>query len=130
MKRLWKYVITLLSGIVVAALIAWYKDIFAQTNPQKIFHILSDAFFVVGVIVTGLGAMIFVNNEGLFDVVFYGVQNFIGMFRRNYQRKYSTFYDYKMSKGGQKVEFGSTLICGCIFVAISVTMYLLYRQFL
>ncbi len=129
MKPIWRYVITLLAGFAGAALIAWNKDIFAQTDPQKIFHILSDAFCVIGVVEAGFGALIFVSNEGMFDVVVYGFQNFLAMFRKEYKKKYATFYDYRVSREGKKTKFGFMLICGCFFMVITVIMYLLYRHF-
>lgn len=129
MKAIRKYLITLLIGFAAVALIAWSKDIFNQTAPVSIFHILCDAFFAAGVFNTSAGLLIFSSNEGTFDMLVYGVKSFIGMFKKNNTRKYDTFYDYRASRQDKKVKFGFLLICGLFFLAISFVMYYFYCQY-
>lgn len=126
MKRYW---ITLLAGFCGVALIAWTKDLFTQTVPANIFHILCDAFFVVGVVITSGGLLVFSTNEGSFDMIVYGLDSFFDMFRKVSTKKYQTFYDYRASRADKKVPFGFMLICGLIFLAIAGVMYLFYRQY-
>lgn len=129
MKKFKKYLITLLIGLAAAGLIAYSKDIFAQTEPVRIFHILTDAFFVVGVVITSAGLLVFSSNEGTFDMIVYGVQSFVDLFRKTSQKKYETFYDYRMARADVKLPFGFLLICGLAFLAVSMVMYMLYRQY-
>jgi hypothetical protein len=129
MKKVRKYLITLLIGFACVALIAWSKDIFAQTKPVDVFHILCDAFFAVGVVISCAGLLIFSSNEGTFDMIVYGVQSFVDLFRKNSIRKYDTFYDYRMSRVDKKFPFGFLLICGVLFLVISFVMYFLYYQY-
>lgn len=129
MKAIRKYVITLLIGFAAVALIIFSKDILSQTAPVDIFHILCDAFFAVGVVISGAGLLVFSSNEGTFDMLVYGIKSFVDMFRRNSIKKYDTFYDYRMSREDKKIQFGFLLICGLFFLAISFVMYYLYRQY-
>lgn len=129
MKSLTKYAITLLVGFTLAFLIILSKDIFAQTEAVKIFHILCDGFFVVGVVVTSAGLLVFSSNEGTFDMLVYGVNTFLDLFRRQSARKYETFYDYRSARSDKKIRFGFLLLCGLFFLAVSMVMYLLYRQY-
>ena len=129
MRRFKKYGITLLVGFLIVAAIAWAKNLFGQTNPQMVFHILSDAFFVAGVLITATGLLIFTSNEGSFDMLAYGMQTFVDMFRKSKLRKYETYFDYRESRAGKQIKFGYLLICGLFFLAIAVVMYLLYRQY-
>ena len=129
MKSIKKYVITLLIGLALAFWIAWAKDILAQTEAVNIFHILCDAFFVVGVVITSGGLLVFSTNEGSFDMIVYGMQSFFDLFRKTSTKKYETFYDYRASRADKKVQFGFMLICGLIFLAIAGVMYLFYRQY-
>ena len=121
--------ITLLVGFMAALLIVWLKDIFIQTEIVKIFHILTDAFFVVGVVTCSAGLLIFSTNEGTFDMLVYGVGSFIDLFRKTSKKKHETFYDYRESKAGKKVKFGFLLLCGVFFIAVAVVMYLFYRKY-
>ena len=129
MKAWKKYLITLLVGFAAAGLIIWSKDIFAQTTLTGVFHILCDAFFVVAVVTLSSGLLIFSSNEGTFDMVMFGLKTFWGMFRKNDVRTNETFYDYRASREEKKTPFGFLLICGLIFLAISMVMYYLYYRF-
>ena len=130
MKSIKKYLITLISGLLGVGFIAWAKDIFNVTEPIMIFHILCDAFFAIGVVITGMGLLIFTTNEGVFDGLVYAVNSFFGMFKRDLDRKYDTLYDYKESRANKKFSFGFMLISGIVFIAISMIMYLMYRRYL
>ena len=129
MKSVKKYLIAFGAGLLGVVLIAWFKDIFSQTELVKIFHILCDGFFVVGVVMTGFGLLVFTSNEGAFDGLAFAVSSFIGMFRRNLDKKYDTLYDYKESRANKKVSFGFLLISGIVFIAVSMVMLLLYYKY-
>lgn len=129
MRALKKYFITLIVGFLAVAGILWYKDILAQTELVKIFHILCDAFFVVGTLLSCAGLMVFSTNEGTFDMIVYGVNSFLDLFRATSRKKYETFYDYKESRADKKLPFGFLIICGLFFLAVSFAMYFLYRRY-
>lgn len=122
MKTFRKYLITLTVGLAAVAGIAWAKDIFAQAEAPQIFHILCDCFFAVGTVMCCAGLLVFSGNEGTFDMISYGMSSFIDLFRAKSKKKYETFYDYRESRGGKKMTFGFLLICGLIFIAVSLFM--------
>ena len=129
MKAYKKFFITMLIGLGAVALILWSKDILQQTAPVEIFHILTDAFFVVGTVITCAGLLVFSSNEGSFDMLVYGVKSFLDMFRKSSMKKYDTFYDYRESRADKKLKFGFLLICGLMFLVISLVMYFFYQQY-
>ena len=129
MRSLSKYLIVLLIGLLLVTLIVSSKDIFSQTEPVEIFHILCDGFFAVGVVITSAGLLVFSGNEGTFDMLVYGVSSFVDLFRRTSKKKYDTFYDYRASRSDKKIQFGFILISGLIFLAVSLVMYALYRAY-
>ena len=122
MKKLRKYVITLLAGLAAVLGILCAKDFFTQTDPQRICHILCDAFFAVGTVLCCAGLLIFSANEGSFDMIVYGMSSFIDLFREKSKKKYDTFFDYRESRKGEKVTFGFLLICGVLFLAVSLAL--------
>ena len=124
-----KYWITLLIGFGAVALLLWAKDIFGQTEAVDVFHILCDVFFAVGFFITAAGLLVFSSNEGTFDMLIYGTKSFLDLFRKDSLKKYDTFYDYRMAKSEKKLPFAFLLICGLIFLAISLVMYYFYRQY-
>ena len=127
MKLVYKYLITVAVGLAAVLMIVVWKDVFAMTEAVRVFHILCDAFFAVGVVMTGVGLLIFTTNEGVFHGLTFAVTSFINMFRKDVKRKYDSYYDYKESHT-RKLSFGFMLICGFLFLAISIIMYLLYLQ--
>ena len=129
MKAWVKYVIVLLIGFLMAYCVASSKNVFAQSEPVMIFHILSDSFIVPGVLLSGFGLLIFVSNEGAFDILTYGVRSFLGFFKKNPKREYETFYDYKVSRASKKLRFGTVLVCGLFFLLIAVIMYYIYSKY-
>ena len=122
MKKLLKYVITLAIGLVAVTGIAWAKDVFAQTEPAAIYHILCDCFFAVGTVLCCAGLLVFSSNEGTFDMMVYGISSFIDLFRAQSKKKYHTFYDYRESRTDAKFPFAFLLLCGLLFVAVSLVM--------
>jgi hypothetical protein len=128
MKTLKKYLITLGVGLLIAFAIANSRDVFAQTELSKIFHILTDSFFVPAVLIMGFGGLVFVSNEGAFDGLTYAVTSFVDIFRKEKKNQYHTYYDYKQSKGNRDHSFGFLLICGLVFMAITGIMYWLYTK--
>ena len=128
MKAIIKYCITVVVGALLTGWIAVSRGFLEQVEPVKIYHILCDSFFVVGVLISAVGSLIFVSNEGAFDPLVYGVRSFFNIFKKRENRKTQTYYDFRMARAEHKFSFGFILIVGLIFLAVSAVMYMLYSQ--
>ena len=124
-----KFLIALLVDTVFAALVAVSRGVLDQTELVKVFHILCDSFFVVGVVTTSAGLLIFSSNEGTFDMLTYGMKVFLSMFKRDMSRKYETFHDYREARAETKVPFGFLVLSGLVMLAISMVMLYFYHQY-
>ena len=129
MKAFIKYLITLGVGFALALMVMSSKGLFGMTDPKTIFHILSDSFMVAGVLLGGLGLLVFVSNEGVFDILIFGTKQFFGFFRKGKTQKYADFYEYKEAKSQNKLKFGSILVCGAFFMLLTVVFYVLYTKY-
>lgn len=129
MKTLKRILITLAIGLVFVLIIAVSKNVFNQTEPDVIFHILSDSFFAIGVVITGFGLLVVATNGGTFDMLVYGCRTFFSLFRRNSVRKYADFYEYRTAREKNKYNPAFLLIAGLIIVAIAIIMYLFYNKY-
>ena len=129
MKTFLKYLITMVVGLALTAWLAWARDIMAQTELVKIYHILCDSFFITGVIITSTGSLIFVGNEGAFDPIVYGLRSFANIFKKRDKRKMESYYDYRMARLENKLGFVFLLICGVVFLAVSGVMYMQYSKY-
>ena len=129
MRSVKKYLITAVVGLLLVGAIVWSKDLFAQTAPVAVFHILCDAFFAVGVVIFAAGVLVFSSNEGTFDIFVYGVSSFVDIFRKKSQKKYNTFYDYRESREDLKLPFGFLMLTGAVFIAVSLVMLYFYNLY-
>lgn len=129
MKKMRKYIITFGVGLIFVFLIALLKDIFQQDNAKSVFHILTDAFFAIGILMFCFGILVFSSNSGTFDMLHYGVVKLIDLIRNNISNaKYKTFYDFKVDKHETNTPFLFLVIVGTIFVIISLIFLRFYNQ--
>lgn len=129
MKKLIKYLVVTAFGLALTLFVLISKDIFNKTDPKVIFHILSDAFFIPGVLITCVGLLVFTSNQGSFDMIIYGFQSFINIFRKDINaRKHKTFYDYKEAKKDNKRSFGYICLVGLGFLAVTAIFVILWSQ--
>lgn len=124
-----KYAITLTIETILTAIVVWSMGILEKTSPVDVFHILCDGFFVVGVVATGAGALVFVSNLGAFDGLLFAMRSFVNIFKKAPNKNVETYYDYKMRHSDKQFSFAFLLICGLIFIAISLVMLWLYYRY-
>ncbi len=118
-NTLLKYLISALVGAGLALLVMYGRGLFAAERHETVYGILSDGFFAAGVILTCVGLIIFVSNGGLFDIFAYSAILFFSLFRRNLERKYKDFYEYREAKKGKKRSLAFLLIVGLVYVAVA-----------
>ena len=129
MKKALPYIITAAIGLLITVIILCAKDVWHQTNSQVVMQILSDAFFAPGVILAGVGLIIFASNGGAFDMLAYAVRLFFDLFRRDLNtRKYKDFYEYRQAKKDKKRDMGFMLIVGLAMIAIAAVFIIVYDR--
>ena len=126
MKTFLKYLITAAIGLGIGLWVLISQDFFSLTNPLLKYGLLADAFYVPGIILTGVGLLVFATNEGVLDGLNYAVRSFIGMFRRK-MVKYNSLYDYREAKGREKYSFGYIVLCGVFFLVVSFVFYMIWK---
>lgn len=130
-KKTLPYLITALTGSAVSVLImfACYKIHAvppAPENSKEIFGVLSNSFLVSGVILSGLGLIIFAGNGGTFDMLSYAVIRLFDLFKRNVKGRYKDFCAYRGAKKGGKLKTSFMLFVGLAFIALSVIFLICY----
>ena len=121
-----KYAFAVLAGAAIALAVMASRGIFQEERTVQIMGILSDGFFAAGVILSCVGLIIFVGNGGVFDMLAYSVLLFFSLFRRNLERKYKDFYEYREAKKGRKRSLAFLLIVGLCYVALAALFLILY----
>lgn len=121
-----KYVFAVLAGAGIALAVMASRGIFEEERTVQIMGILSDGFFVAGVILSCVGLIIFVGNGGVFDMLAYSMLLFFSLFRKNLERKYKDFYEYREAKKGRKRSLAFLLLVGLFYVALAALFLALY----
>lgn len=131
MKTVYKYLITVAVGLVIAFLALLARNIFNLTATVDFMKAFCDAFFVSGVVLVCVGGLVFVSNGGVFDMLAYGIRTFFESFKKNVtDRKYKDFYEYREAKKSSKRSFSFLLVVGIVFIAISMIFLALYYNYL
>ncbi len=128
MKIAKKYIILGIVNIVCLFAFAYSRGVFDAPDAVHVYHILSDDFFVTGVLNMGIGLFMWVSNEGMFDLINYGMRKFWGFFFKDLN-KYADYMDYKESKAGRKAYCLNFILYGALFIILAYIFLKLYQQY-
>ena len=105
----------------IAFLVIWSKGFFTDSAAVNL-QILSDAFFVSGVLMTLFAGMLYVSGEGALIGIGFVLRNvvltFIPMGRAKHER-YADYRERKLSRA-KKQDNGCILVTGLFFLAIGI----------
>ena len=121
--------VSVLIGIGVCAL----RGVFQGLETTLLLSALCDAAFVPGVLMFGLGVLIFVADDGFFDIMSYGilrVTHIIDWVKMRKGEGPRDFFEYKQLKHmGKKASYSALLITGVFFLLLSGFLLLLYETY-
>ena len=105
----------------IAFLVIWSKGFFAHSAAVNI-QILSDAFFVSGILMTLFAGLMFVSSEGALVGIGFVLRNvvlaFIPMGRARHE-KYAEYRERKLA-GAKKSGIHYPLVTGLVFLFIGI----------
>ena len=101
-----RYVISISVGLFIACVVMLTRNIFEETDINRILVILNDAFFISG--------------GGMFRMLGYGISMVFTARKWNIKdRKYKDYYEYKKAKDENKHSCAYLLLVGLAFIAIA-----------
>ena len=118
-----KYIICFGIASLIATLVFWSKGFFSHSLAVNI-QVLSDGFFVSGILLTLFAAMMFVSGEGALIGISFVIRNvfqaFIPMGRRNHE----LYAQYRERKLGEmkKSSDHCVLITGLVFLCTGIIL--------
>jgi hypothetical protein len=118
---------TTIVGLVIVGALLLIWNIFKQTDKGAIFTLLSDAFFISGFIIFGIGGLVFISSTGFFDIIAYGFKSLGVLFLKiTYKKgdleKYYEYVERKRANRELNKESSSTLyiiLVGLFFIGIA-----------
>lgn len=127
-KRPW---VNWIVSIIIALLIAFFfiaaNQGFAGTlSGTDRTRVISDGFFVSGVLVGGCGLMVFVSRKGSFDIISYGVKAAIRIIFKTEDGE--SYYDYKQRKAEKVTPCAHMIVPGAFMLLISALYVWMFYQ--
>ena len=123
-----KYLVPSLLGLLTAFGIMWARGIFDISAPDKIISLISDGFFTVGMLFTGIGLLLWISTTGVLDIISYGFKSLIVLFTLAKKKPdEGGFYEYKIRQKEKRrpVPF-QILWVGLIFIVIAGVLVFMY----
>ena len=123
-----EYVITTAVALAVGVMIALGRGIFQEDEIDMVITIISDAFFIPGVLLLCIGLIVYASNEGLFLSISYGFKA-IGRTitakkdEKLMNEKYHEYYARQIQKKSKCKHF---LLVGLVFIVISLLFVVIY----
>lgn len=128
-KRPWiKWLVATGIALLIAFIfIAGNRGFSGTLSEADMAKVISDGFFVSGVLVCGSGLMIFVSRKGSFDILAFSVKAAIRVIFKKEDNE--TYYDYKQRKAAEDVTPCAHLIVpGAVMLLISVIYVAVFYQ--
>ena len=116
-----KYAVCIGVALLITVAVFWSKGFFTDSAAVNI-QILSDGFFVSGIVVSSVAGLLFVGGEGMFISVGYVFRNVVLIFIPGGRKKHERYADYRARKleGLKKEGDHCILVTGLSFLALGV----------
>ncbi len=123
MKRLKGQLTALIIGLIllIFSLISQKTD--TITGTKEWIRILSNSALIPGVLLTGLGVIVRISDEGFFDGIKYSMSSILTHVRRE-PKRYASFFDYM--KREKKAAANPLLLPGLIYLVIAIILTGIY----
>ena len=117
--------------MLIAFLVIWSKGFFAHSLAVNI-QILSDAFFVSGILMTLFAGMLYVSGEGALVGIGFVLRNVVLAFIPMGRARHERYADYRARKLSQAKKHNNSciLVTGLIFLFIGIIFTVIwYAEF-
>lgn len=122
-KKNWllKYAVCIGVALLITVAVFWSKGFFTDSAAVNI-QILSDGFFVSGIVVSSVAGLLFVGGEGMFIGIGFVLRNVVLTFIPGGRKKHERYADYRARKleGLKKEGDHCILVTGLSFLALGV----------
>lgn len=111
----------------IAFLVIWSKGFFTQSTSVNI-QILSDAFFVSGILMTLFAGMMYVSGEGALIGIGFVLRNIVLTFTPMGRARHERYADYRARKlsDAKKHNNSYLLVTGLIFLFIGIVFTVIW----
>ena len=122
-----KYAVCFGIEALIAFLVIWSKGFFTHSTAVNI-QILSDAFFVAGILMTLFAGMLYISSEGALIGIGFVLRNVVLAFIPMGRAKHELYADYRARKmsEAQKQNDSCILVTGLFFLLIGIVFTVIW----
>jgi len=122
-----KYGICLAVEVLIAFLVIWSKGFFTQSAAVNL-QILSDAFFVSGILMTLFAGLLYVSGEGALIGISFVLRNVVLAFIPMGRARHEKYADYRQRKLGEGKNRNSRciLVTGLSFLTVGIVLTVIW----
>ena len=127
MKQRYKYAICFGIEALIAFLVIWSKGFFTDRAAVNL-QILSDAFFVPGILMSRLAGMLYVSGEGALIGIGFVLRNAVLTFIPMGRAKQELYADYRARKLKEAKPHSARciLVSGLVFLIIGIALSVIW----
>lgn len=117
-----KYVIQLLTGLLIAFILMWYRGIFNARDVSDRLLIICDSVTILAFLYLGIGSLLWVSSTGYFTIFGYAFKKCVHVLLPGVgNADTESYYAYKTRKSAERKPFSeqTTLITGLFFLVCS-----------
>ena len=113
--------------VLIAFLVIWSKGFFTQSAAVYI-QILSDAFFVAGILMTLFAAMMYISGEGALIGIGFVLRNVVLTFMHMGRAKQELYADYRARKLKEAKKHNNSYmhVTGLVFLVIGIAFTVIW----
>lgn len=124
MKRHIGKVVAFLVGLCIGIFGVFFQNVEQIHGMQEWLKALSNASFLSGTLLTGIGLLVLISKEGVFDGMKYATSS-IWASLWNRKKRYATYYDY-MKREKKRGGASSLLVPGLFYILFAVIFTVLF----
>lgn len=124
MKRHMGKLISFLIGLLIFVFGLWFQDVSQIHDIREWMKVLSNAALFSGVLLTGIGLLVLISEEGIFDGIRYTISSLWASLR-NEKKRYATYYDY-IKREKKRSKASSMLIPGVCYLLFAVIFTIVF----
>lgn len=128
LKEYKEYVVTTAIALAFAVVLIMSRGIFQEESIDMVITIISDAFFIPGVLLICVGLIVYASNEGLFLSISYGFKVIGRTITAKKEEKLmdEAYHEYYARQIQKKAKCKHFLIIGLVFVVLSFVFVGIY----
>lgn len=121
-------VIASLIGLVIAIAVYFIQT---STDTLDVLVAVSNGAFVSGIFIAGIGLLVVISGDGLFDILAFGAKNLIYLFTpKKLKSDRESYYEYSARRKEERKNNNPWIIViiGGIYIAISLILLAIYSN--